>query len=348
VDKRARVLAALEGRRVDRVPFTMWRCAYLQAESAQGLARSTLDFSERYDVDLLVLTPRPYYLAEAWGADVRSFSSDALAPYLGSPTVAHATEWRRLPPLDLPTSVLRREVEAVRLVRGQLGEGGPPLVIQVPSPLATADALCSGRIVSDLRTYPGDVRAGLSTIAAETARFLRACLEAGADGAFFLVPFASPDELRPRESRAFGLAFDLQVLEALPGAAVRILYLDTDNPDLTLAARYPVRALGWQAGPASPSLADVGKSFRGTRIGGLDPLTLSAGSVSDLQAQVAEALSQTGGWHLILAPAGALPANARQDLLAAVGSLLDEVQPGARRAPSTSPAPREHRAGRPA
>jgi uroporphyrinogen decarboxylase len=329
VDRRARVLAALDGRPVDRIPLTAWRCAYLQAETAQGLARSTLDLFQCCDLDLLVLSPGPYYLAEAWGADVRSFRSDALAPYLGSATVPHPTGWRRLAPLDLLASSLRRELEAVRLVRARLGEKGPPLVVQVPSPLATADALCSGRIVADLRAYPGDVRDGLDTIAVGTAQFLHACLEAGADGFFLTVPFADPGTLRPRESRAYRLAFDLALLEAVSSAALRILYLQADQPDLTLADRYPVHALAWQAGPASPSLAQVSESFRGTCIGGLDPCTFSTGSVSDLRAQMAEALSHTGGWRLILAPAGALSADARPELLAALDDLLDEVQPWA-------------------
>jgi uroporphyrinogen decarboxylase len=333
MDRRARVLAALEGRPVDRVPLTAWRCAYLQAETAQGLARSTLDLLRCCNLDLLVLSPSPYYLAEAWDADVRSFRSDALAPYLGTARVPHPTEWRRLPPLDLPASSLSRELEAVRLILAQLGEDSPPLVVQVPSPLATADALCGGRIVSDLRAYPGDVRAGLSTIAAGTTQFVRACLEAGADGIFFIVPRATPDALRPRESRVYRLDFDLVVLQAAAGATLRILYLQTEAPDLTLAARYPVQALGWQAGPISPSLAQVGGSYRGTCIGGLDPGTFSAGSIDDLHAQIEEALSQTGGWRLILAPAGALPADTRDELLAAMGDILDQLQPGAGRVP---------------
>lgn len=328
MDRRARVLAALGGRPVDRIPFAAWRCAYLQAETAQGLARSTLDLFQCCDLDLLVLSPGPYYLAEAWGADVRSFRSDALAPYLGAAAIPHPTAWRRLPPLELLASSLRRELDAVRLVRSQLGVD-PPLVIRVPSPLGTADALCSGRILSDLRAYPGDVRAGLNTIAAGTAQFLHACLEAGADGVFFVVPFSSPGAMRPRESRAYHLDVDLDVLEALGDTALCVLYLEAEDPDLDLAARYPAHALGWQAGPASPSLTQVGSSFRGACLGGLDPGTFSAGSVEDLRAQITAALSQTGGWRLILAPAGALPPDARPEWLAAATGILDELRPGA-------------------
>jgi uroporphyrinogen-III decarboxylase len=305
----------------------MWRCAYLQAETAAGLARFTLDFYERCKPDLLVLTPSPYYLAEAWGADVRSFRSDALAPILGRPLIDHPTGWRRLPVLDLSTSSLCREIDAVRLVRAQLAERGAPLVVQIPSPLATADALCSGRILSDLRTYPGDVRAALQTIAAQTARFLDTCLEAGADGYLFVSPFASRDRMRPREFRAFGLTFDLQALGPFVRAPIRILYLETGNPDLSQARHYPAQAVGWQGGSTSSSLAGADEMSRFTWMGGLDPLTFSSGSLADLERQVGRALAHTGGWRLLLAPGGPLPADAPKELLAAVGTILDKVQP---------------------
>jgi len=327
MDRRARVLAALEGRRVDRIPFTLWRCAYLQAETADGLARSTLDLTERYDVDLLVITPSPYHLAQAWGADVRSFRSDAVAPVLGSPLIGYPTAWRRLPTLDVPHSSLQREIDAVHLVRARLAAQDAPLVVQVPCPLATADALCGGRILSDLRAYPGDVRAALATIAAGTARYLRACLEAGADGYLFVTPYASPDRMRSREFRTFGLAFDLQVLDALASAPIRILCLETGDPDLVWVSRYPVQAIGWEGCSASRLLAEEGEPFRFTRVGGLDPRVFSSGSAADLEGQVAAALDATGGWRLILAPEGALPVDASMELVSAIGPILERVSP---------------------
>ena len=326
MDRRARVLAALEGRRVDQIPFTLWRCAYLQAETADGLARSTLDLAGRYDVDLLVLTPGPYHLAQAWGADVRSFRSDAVAPVLGSPLIDYPTAWRHLPALDVPHSSLQREIDAVRLVRARLAAQETPLVVWVPCPLATADALCGGRILSDLRAYPGDVRAALATIAAGTIRYLDACLEAGADGYLFVTPYASPGRMRQREFRTFGLAFDLQVIDALDSAPIRILHLDTEDPGLAWVSRYPVQAVGWRGEFASPFLNDETEPFRFTRVGGLDPHVFSSGFAADLEGQVAAALDATGGWRLILAPAGALPADADEDLVSAIGPLLGRVR----------------------
>ena len=118
MDRRERVQAALEGRRVDRVPYTLWRHFYYQGQTAEGLAQATVGFYQRYAPDMIVLTPGPFYMAEAWGADIRSFNTDDLAPYIVSPVVAWVSGWRRLPALEVATSSLRREIEAVRQVRG--------------------------------------------------------------------------------------------------------------------------------------------------------------------------------------------------------------------------------------
>jgi uroporphyrinogen decarboxylase len=322
MNKRERVLAALEGRSVDRVPLTMWRHFYLQAQTAEGLARSTLDFYRRYDMDLIVLVPGPFYMAEGWGADVRSFGTDDVAPHLGSPAVPRATDWRQLSELDVPNSSLRREIEAVRLVRAQLNNDDAPLIVQIPSPLTTANMLCSGRIIQDMRSFSSDVRSALQLIATATRPFAAACLEAGADGYLFFSRLANRDEVRAREYRTFCLEYDLQVLDPLESAEIRILHLESESPYFDFADRYPVQAVCWETWRSEPSLAAAGSRFRGALMGGLNPLTFSGGAVADVREQVADAIAQTGGWRLLLSPSGALPVESRDELLAAVKQVL--------------------------
>ena len=88
MESRERVRAALAGARVDRVPLALWRHHYTQAQTAEGLARATVDLSREYTPDLLVLTPLPFYLAQAWEIDVRSFNQDGVAPHLAGAYIA--------------------------------------------------------------------------------------------------------------------------------------------------------------------------------------------------------------------------------------------------------------------
>jgi uroporphyrinogen decarboxylase len=321
MDKRERVLAALEGRRVDRVPFTMWRHFYYQGQTADGLALATLDLYRRYAPDMVVLAPGPFYMAEAWGVDVRSFNSDDLAPYLAGPTVGRATDWRQLAELNVASSSLRREIEAVRKVRAGL-DGNVPLAVLLYSPLTTADMLCNGRIIDDLRSFSNDVRRGLEVIARATRDLAAACLRAGADGYLFITRLARRDRLRSREYRDFGQQFDLQALDG-QDAAVRILHLEGEQPYLELADRYPVQVVCWETWRADPSMARARRQVRSGLMGGINPMTFVGGSVADLRAQVKDAIVQTGGWHLLVAPTGPLPIDAKDELLAATREVME-------------------------
>ncbi len=322
MDKRERVLAALSGERVDRVPFTMWRHFYFQCQTAEGLARATLDFYHRYDPDLVVLRPGPFYMAEGWGLDVRSFSTDSIPPYVVRPTVERTSEWRYLPEIDIRAGSLNREIEAVRLIREQVDDA--PLVVCLPSPLDTADMLCNGRIVDDIRSFSGDLRSGLQVIAEATREFALACLEAGADGFLFTSTLANRERLRAREYRDFGQPFDLQVLGPLSEAAIRILALAGERLFFELADRYPVHAVLWETWRADPSMAAARRQVRCGLMGGLNPATFAGGSVEDIRAQVLEAVEQTGGWHVVIAPSGPLPPDSREELLSAVRQVIEE------------------------
>ena len=325
MNRRERVLAALDGKRVDRVPFTMWRHFHLQAQTAEGLAKATLRFYRQYELDMIVLTPCPFYMAEGWGVDIRFFGSDDLAPYMAKPAIARATDWRALPLLDVNASSLRREIEAVRQIRGQLGEEDAPLVIPLFSPLTTADVLCNGRVVEDMRSFRNDLRSALGIISAATREFALACLEAGADGFLFVTRLASQDKMRAREHRDFGQQFDLQVLGPIKQAAVRILHLDTEHAFFDLTSRYPVQAVCWETWRSDPSLSTVRRQVRCSLMGGLNRVTFASGSVEDIKAQIADAISATDGWRLLLSASGPLPPDSQEELLAAVSEAIGEL-----------------------
>ena len=322
MNKRERVQAALEGQRVDRVPFTMWRHYYFQAQTAGGLAETTLSFYRQYDPDVIVLAPNPFFIAEGWGADVRSFGTDDMVPYVAGPTIARATDWRYLDSLDVRTSSLSRELEAVRQIRAELGEEEAPLVVPLFSPLTTADILCNGRIVEDVLSSSNDLRSALSIIATATCEFGLACLDAGANGFMFVTRLASPDRVRARAYRDFGQQFDLQVLSPLKEAGIRILQFDSENAYFDLANRYPVQAVCWETWRSSPSLSSARRQVRCGLMGGLNPMTFSGGSDADVKAQVLDAISQTGGWSLLIAPSGPLPADSRPEVLASVSEAI--------------------------
>ena len=325
MDRRERVQAALEGRRVDRVPYALWRHFYYQGQTAEGLAQATLGFYEQYEPDLIVLMPGPFYIAEAWGVDIRSFNTDDLAPYIVSPVVARVIDWRQLPALQVTASSLRREIDAVRQVRSRLGDDRVAVVVPLYSPLMTADLLCAGRIIEDVRSFSNDLRAGLGIIATATTQFALACMEAGADGFLFTTNLATAAKMRPREYRDFGQRFDLEVLGELKAAQIRILRLEGERLFFDLAETYPVQAVCWETWRADPSLVSASRQVRRALMGGINPTTFSSGSVGDIRDQIADAIVQTGGWRLLISPSGPLPPDSQKELLASVPGIIEEL-----------------------
>lgn len=317
MNKRERVMAALEGRIVDRLPFALWRHFYAQDRTAQGLARATVNLYRHCDADLIVMMPGPLYMAEAWGADIRTFGSDDIPPYIVTPTVGRATDWRQFPELDIANSSLQREIEAVRIARSLLTPEDAPLILALYSPLTTANQLCAGRLLEDLRSFSNDLRSGLARIAQATIALGRACLNAGADGFMLINDQLCHDRLRPREYREL-IEFDRQVLQGLAQASIRILSLPGENPVFEQVRQYDVHAIHWATWRSTPSLAAARQQVECCLMGGLNEQTFANGSPRDLQSQIADAIRQTDGRRLIIAPGGPLPPDSHDELIAAV------------------------------
>ncbi len=315
MDKRSRVQAALRGEAVDRVPLSLWRHFHREDRTPQGLAVATLALVLEYDLDLVKLTPSGLYAVEDWGGERIVYpGTEDDPPFLRTPAVTEPADWRRLPVLDPVAGALGRELQAVRLVAAGLG-GQTPLLMTVFSPLTLAYKLAGGRVINHLRQHPTDLHAGLETIAETTARFARAALEAGADGLFFATQLAGHRWLTPAEYEEFGQSYDLAVLDR---SAITVLHLHGQDVFFDLVNRYPIHAVSWHDRETAPSLADARRLTDRAFITGLDRELLERGPVAAIQNQAREALSQTEGRGLILAPSCVIPTTAPAAHLQAV------------------------------
>lgn len=323
MDKHTRILAALQGRPVDRVPLSLWRHDHCMDRTPQGLAEATLALAHAYDLDLVKLTPCGLYAVEDWaGASITYPGTEHDPPFLPIPAVAEPAGWRRLSPLAPEHGALGRELAAIRLVAAGLG-GETPFLMTVFSPLTLAYKLGGKDVVTHLRRHPAALHAGLEVLAATTAWFARAALAAGADGLFFATQLASHAWLTPAEYDEFGARYDLAVLEAIAEqSAITVLHLHGQEVFFDLADRYPIHAVSWHDRETAPSLDGARRRTRRAFITGLDRELLNRGPVTAIEAQVREALAQTAGRGLILAPSCVIPTTAPAAHLRAVCSAI--------------------------
>lgn len=311
-----RVLAALRGDPVDRVPLAFWRHFYQEERSPEALAAATWEFVQRLGLDLAKLTPSSFYAVEGWGAEVHYPGHEDRPPTLKRPVIQKPEGWRDLLSLDLAVGALGREMETIRLLRAHT-RGQIPLLMTVYSPLTLAFKLAGERVVEHLREEPQALHFGLAVITETTARFARQSLARGADGIFFATQLASRSWLTEVEYQTFGIHYDLIVLEAIQGTS-RLTLLHLHGPEVffDLVNRYPVHAVSWDEGKGSPTLAEAQRLTDKGLVGGLSRELLHSGSAEAVAEQARQAIRQTCGRRLILAPSCALlPGTPEENLL---------------------------------
>ena len=100
MNRRARVLAALRGQPVDRVPISFWLHNFATENSARGLADETLRLEREFGWDFLKPQSRAQGFAEMWGLTYRP-SGERAVPYTVTRTpLAAGADFARLQPAE--------------------------------------------------------------------------------------------------------------------------------------------------------------------------------------------------------------------------------------------------------
>ncbi len=320
MNKRERVYAALHGEAVDHLPVSLWRHFHKQGQTPEGLGQATLEFSHRYDLDLIKVTPSGLYAIEDWGASIRYSNDDHTPPTLRRPVVEEPADWRQLAALSVEKGALGRELQALAAIRAGLNQKDVPSVLMTLfSPLTLAYKLAGDAVQEHLHNHPDELHFGLATIAETAARFAVAALGAGADGIFFATQLARSSMLTVDEYRDFGERYDLIVLEYLaPHTDLIVLHLHGEDIFFDLVHYYPVAAVNWHDRETGPSLREASTQTQKALVAGLDRNLLANGSPEAIAQQVRDAQRQTGGRRLILAPACVIPPDAPEENLQAV------------------------------
>ena len=316
--KRERVLATLARRPVDRPAVAFWRHVPDVDHTADGLARAMLDFHRTWDVDLVKVMSSGVYCVEDWGCRVEYAGSPYGAKQCREHAVQSLADWAHLKPLDPGAGALGRELDAVRLIaRGRHDDA--PILHTVFSPLSIARKLAGDRLVDDLRVAPAAVEAALEAITETMVRYLVATFDAGADGLFLATQTATPEVMTADESDSFGAVYDRRLLAAAPSSAITLVHVHGKDIYFDQMAALAPHALNWHDRVTTPTLADAHRRFSGALVGGLsESRVLRSGPPAAIAAQVTDAIDQTGGIGLVVAPGCVLPLATPDAHLAAV------------------------------
>lgn len=301
-EKTERVMAALAGEGVDRVPVSAWWHDYKREWSAQDLAETTLEAYDRYGWDYVKVNPRFSYYAEDWGATYRRY--DDRMPEIGERPVQSPGDLERITALDMTALAYAEQLEALRLIGRRLA-GEAPFIQTVFSPLAVMTRITgSTKYVQKLMVEaPVELEGALEEIALTLSTYATSCLDMGASGIFYAaVEWGSSDFISWADYERFGKPYDLRVLEAVKSAPMNVLHVCRERNHLLRVLDYPVAAFHWDVhGAGNPHFGDVLSQTAKAVMGGVRVATLANGNYGDVMAEVNSAKAATDERRFLLA-----------------------------------------------
>lgn len=309
--KRERLMAAINNRPVDRPPVALWRHWPVDDQEPASLARATIDFQQRYDFCFVKVTPSSSFCIRDWGAvDEWRGHYHGTRDY-GPRVIADIEDWYLLKPLNPAAGALGAQLEALRLIRQELGDD-VPIIQTIFSPLSQAKNLVGqGNLVAQLRQDPEAVEVGLRAIADSTSAFVDAVMGLGIDGIFYAVQHAQAHLLNSDEYQRFGQPYDRLILERAGAGWLNVLHLHGTNVFFDLVADYAVQVINWHDRATSPTLAGGLGRFKGAVCGGIrQEKTLVLGTPAAVRAEVDDAIARTGGRRLIVGTGCVTPVTA--------------------------------------
>ncbi|MGH7332307.1 MAG: uroporphyrinogen decarboxylase family protein [Candidatus Rokuibacteriota bacterium] len=317
--KRERVLAALARQPVDRPPVSFWRHVPEIDHDAHRLAEAMLAFHERWDLDFIKVMSSGVYCVEDWGCQVAYLGSPGGAKQCTRHAVNSIDDWAAIKPLDPETGALGRELEVVRRIAAGRRDDAP-ILHTIFSPLTIARKLAGERVNDDLRAHPDTVGPALEAITRTVERYAAAALDAGADGLFVATQAATPEAFTEAESSRFDTPGLRRILQRVgPRSVFTLLHVHGKDIYFDQLATLPAHAINWHERVTRPSLSEAKRRVAGAVAGGLaEWSTLRRGSAAAITAEVEDAIRQTDGVGLIVAPGCVLPLEVPDENLAAV------------------------------
>jgi uroporphyrinogen decarboxylase len=309
--KTERVMAAVRGDPVDRLPICFWH-HFKPEGSGRKLAEATLDFFVgSFDLDIVKVMPDIPY----------PFPHNA---------VEKIEDWRLLEPIDIANSrYVSQRVEAVRLLRDLLGPD-TPIVMTVFSPLAELMYFAKEKSLAleHARQSPTVIHEALSIIAYNLKLQNAAVVEAGADGVFFALQGCTRTMMSEELYREIGRPYDLIALSGAVNGWLNILHVHGEK-DLMFDSvlDYPTQVLSWSDRLAGPSLREARTKTSKCLMGGWHEFgALSNGPESAIVEEAVDAVAQTNGRKFILANGCSVPDDTDEQWLDIARDVVEELE----------------------
>ena len=301
MNKRERVLAAMNLQPVDRPPVGFW--FHFQAEQGVGEAcvQAHLDYYNHIDVDMVKIMCDSYF--------------DYPNPV--AKAVKEPKDWYAMKPLGKDSPFIREQVERARAVKAGLKDD-MVVIYNVFAPFSLIRFGVGDDLVMDhLRREPEAIAYALDVIAQDCCTLSELLItDAGIDGIYYCVQGGEKNRFTPEEYRRLITPTDKRVLEhANKFSDTNVLHCcgwaGIPN-NLEIWQDYPAKAVNWACFVENMNLVEGMKFFGGRCVlGGFDNRpqgVLYSGTREEVEAETARLIQRAGKTGVILGADCTLPA----------------------------------------
>lgn len=217
--------SCLAGDMLHLSPAAAWQHKPVLDQTSSDFAYATAAEQKLYDYDFVKLTP-----ASTWQSIDNGLQDRWNNDFLGRREVVRRNitqfeHWVELPRHGGWQGFSGEILQAIRLTKAQLPEH-VPLLITVFNPFF--QAVQQSGLAFLLQSYheaPEYLSAGLNTLLVNTLTLIEQCMEAGADGVFFVSQHASADALSTELYQKLALPADLSCIKAIEALPCSMLHL---------------------------------------------------------------------------------------------------------------------------
>lgn len=305
--KRERVIAAVKGQEVDRIPVGFWYHFALNDPSGKDLANAELEFVEKYDPDFLKVMH-----------DLKLDLPD------GMTSIDKPEDWYTLSPLDPCEGNFAEQLKTLRYIRRGLKED-MCVIDTVFGPYASANKLCGKRLMEHIKADPEAVKVGLRAIAVSLAEYAQAWIEASGDGIFFALDGAQRSNMSSEDYARFFAPLDHMVLDAaMKKGSFNVLHLHGADIPFEKLHNLPCHVINWGDRTTEPSLSDARAIHKGCIAGGINETSIGAKRPEEVLAEAKSAIQEAGALGFILTPGCAVPTDIPEANLRAIRQAVGE------------------------
>lgn len=310
--KTERLRYALEGKSVDKIPFSVWPHYPVSDLFPQILAKKQVEDALEFDFDFIKVASHGLFSVLDYGTTYRkSISGLPFVDKYGtlqieSYGVKSIEDWKKLKILSPHGNTFASIIHTIdsmnELLKGYRIK--IPIIATVYSPLTTAYKLAGPRLLEDMKKHPEIIHTALKTLTQTTINYIKECILFGVVGFFFASQLSTKDILTKEDYKDFGVPYDLELFKNFGHQTYfNVVHIHGKSAFLDLLLDYPAHCFNWHDRWTGPQIPEMRKLTNKCLMGGLDEeRVLGKATVDELKLHIQEALQMGGPKKFILSP----------------------------------------------